>query len=358
MWWRRRKSKTRARGSQAVDREALNALATETFEIDARRLRQYRQAIIRSGDKYRSSVIITPRRLVSLSLLVLVLALAGLVAYVSLRAYRHQDHSPFMANVTRVVPIPAARVGLSFVSYHDYLRELRRYTHYFEVQQELDLSDPANSGILQDLKHRSLRYVVNQVYIDKLAAEHRIRVSDAEIEAELDLLRRQNKLGGNEAETAAVLGEFFGLTIDEYLERTRNILLKQKVVAKLDDRQALSRAEEIHRQAVDGVDFAGLAREHSEHLNSAASQGEYGFWLDLNEQNETPSVLAAVFQTDVGGISPIVQTDAGLEIIKVLEQNNAGQRRAAHISIYFSSEVEILQEIKDRQPAVYYLKLD
>lgn len=357
MWWRR-KSQKPGRRSRRLDREDLDALATETFEIDARRLRQYRQAIIRSGDRYRSSVIITPRRLVSLSLLVLALALAGLVAYVSVRAYRHQAYSPFMVSVTRVVPIPAARVGLTFVSYHDYLKELRRYTHYFEIQQGLDLTDPANNNILQDLKQRSLRHVINQVYINKLAAEHQIRVTDEEIDAEFDLLRQQNKLGGSEAEMAAVLGEFFGLSIDDYLDRIKDELLKQKVVAKLDGRQARERAEAVHRQAVDGADFAALARDHSDDPVSAAIGGEYGFWLDLGEQNEAPAVLAAVFETDVGQVGPVVQTGYRLEIIKVLEENSAGQRRAAHISFYFSSEVEILKEIRDEQPAVYYLQLD
>ena len=359
MWWRWLKSSTARRKSRPADRETLDALATETFEIDARRLRQYRHAIIRSGDKYRSAVIITPRRLVGLSLLVFVLALASLVAYVSVRAYRHQDYSIFMVNVTRVVPIPAARVGLTFISYHDYLSELRRYTHYFEVQQQdVDLSSPEQADFLSDLKHRALHHVVNQVYVDKLAGAHQIEVTDEEIETKFDLLRQQNKLGGNEAETAAVLGEFFGLSIDEYLGRIKDELLRQKVVAKLDARKAQEKAEAIHRQAAEGADFAALARDNSDDIRSAAIGGEYNFWLDLNEQNEAPEVLAAVFTTEVGGVSSIVQTGYRLEIIKVLEENSVGQRRAAHISVYFSSEVEVLKTIKDEQPTVYYLQID
>ena len=356
--WRRRRSKDSKTDPKTVDREVLNALATETFEIDARRLRQYRQAIIRSGDRYRSSVIITPRRLVGLSLLILILALIALIGYVSVRAYRHQDYSQFMANVTRVIPVPVARVDTTFISYRDYLQELRRYTHYFESQQDLDLSDPNNEDILRDLKQRSLRHVVNQVYIDRLASEHKINVSDDEVELEFALLRQQNKLGGNETETAAVLGEFFGMSIDEYLYRIRDELLKQKVVAKLDQRQAQSKAESIRQRALGGEDFAELARANSDDPVSAAIGGEYNFWLDLDEQNETPAVLAAVFETEVGGISSIIQTGYRLEIIKVLEENSEGQRRAAHISVYFSSEVEILKDIKERQPAVYYLHID
>lgn len=356
MWWRRKPKKKV--DPKTVDREVLNALATETFEIDARRLRQYRQEIIRSGDRYRSAVIITPKRLVSLSLLILVLALAALIAYVSVRAYRHQDYSQFMSDVTRIIPAPVARVDTTFISYHEYLQELRRYTHYFESQQDLDLSDPNNEDILRDLKQRSLRHVVNQVYIDRLASEHKISVSDEEVESELALLRQQNKLGGNEAETAAVLGEFFGLSIDEFLDRIRDELLKQKVVAKLDQRQAQSKAESIRQRAVSGDDFAELARLNSDDPVSSAIGGEYNFWLDLDEQNESPAVLAAVFGTEVGGISPIIQTGYRLEIIKVLEENDENQRRAAHISFYFSTEVEILREIKERQPAVYYLHID
>lgn len=356
MWWRRRtKDKI---DPKTVDREVLNSLATETFEVDARRLRQYRHAIIRSGDKYRSSVIITPRRLVGLSLLIMFLAMIGLISYVSVRAYRHQDYSQFMSDVTRVIPVPVARVDTTFISYHEYLQELRRYTHYFESQQDLDLSDPNNDNILRDLKQRSLRHVVNQVYIDRLASEHKIKISDDEVEAELALLRQQNKLGGNEAETAAVLGEFFGLSIDEFLDRIRDELLKQKVVAKLDQRQAQSRAESIRQRAVAGEDFAELAQLNSDDPVSSAIGGEYNFWLDIDEQNETPAVLAAVFETEVGGISPIIQTGYRLEIIKVLEENSEGQRRAAHISFYFSTEVEILRDIKERQPAVYYLHID
>ena len=268
-------------------------------------------------------------------------------------------YSQFTYSVTRILPLPAARIGSTLISYNSYLKELRRYIHYFEVQQQHDLTDPGAAASLLDFKQRSLKHVVNQAYIKKLAAANNIVVTDDELQAEFELLRQQNKLGSNDAVTASVLADFFGMTVDEYLNRVRDELLKQKVIASLDKNQAQATAEAVWRQARQpGADFAQLARDHSDDLVSSAVGGEYGFWLDRSEQNESPKILEAVFSTDVGEVSPIIQTGYRLEIIKVIEDNGEGKRRAAHISFYFSIEAEILRDIKAEQPPVYYLKLE
>ena len=326
--------------------------------IDTRKLDQYRREIIKAGArKYRVAAIITPQKIFVWSLAILLAATLSYIGLVSWLVYGQQSDSDFTYSSTRVLPLPVARVGSHFIGYHDYLTELRRHQHYYSVQQQLNLNQPANSDLLKDIKQQSLQKVVDQVYIDKLARQHQIKVSQDQIQAEFDLLRRQKKLGLNNQETEAILNNFFGITISQYLDQVKNELLRQQVIARLDQSQARKRAESVLQQLRAGADFGQLAGQHSDDLISAANGGDYSYWLDLNQQNEEPRILEAAFATPVGAVSDIIETGYRLEIIKVLEQNDQGQRRAGHISFYYSKPETVMKAIKDRQPVKYYIDL-
>ena len=101
-------------------------------------IEQHRKEVIKDGRKYVYPIINTPKRVVGLSLLVALISGLIFSGYILLQLYRFNSNSDFIYNVTRVIPLPVARVGGQFVPYEDYLFELRRFTHYFESQQSVD----------------------------------------------------------------------------------------------------------------------------------------------------------------------------------------------------------------------------
>jgi parvulin-like peptidyl-prolyl isomerase len=82
---------------------------------------------------------------------------------------------------------------------------------------------------------------------------------------------------------------------------------------------ALRKATDVAtRVAAKGADFAKLARELSEHSESAALGGDMGF---LAESRLLPEVAAAVRPLGVGDITGPIKTALGLHFIKLLDKH-------------------------------------
>ena len=350
-----------------------------SYEIlETKAVEKHRQRIIKQAQKHRLAFISTNQRVVTTSLLVLLCAALFFASFTYWRLYRVQDYSDFSYNVTRVLPLPVARVGSSFVMYEDYLRELRRQVYYFEHQQQIDLSqdDDQNLITLAELKNLAMQRAITRIYVRQLAQEYDIEpVSVAEIDRRLATLKRQNKISKDSA-LEDVLLTYWGLSLSEYRKVVEDIILQEKVTRVLDAHKgfieslevsgddenspqvgdARSRMEEIERRLSLDESFAALARELSEDINTASRGGEYNFLIADNSQQEHPLVVEAIFKTEVGQHSEIIDTGQRLEIVRVLEDGEDGQRRAAHITVFYISLSELLQKIEDEHPPSIYIK--
>ena len=348
------KSQAAKRSGNAPKAKTRNTAAKKlvtTPKITKETIDKYRQEVIRGGRKYSYPIISTPSKIVTLSLLVLTIALLLFMGYVSLRVYRYSDHSNFVYSVTKVIRLPAVWLGSPSlaVNYEDYLLELRRQIHYFQTQQGIDLDSEAGKSLLSEYRQRALQTVIDYAYVKQLAAQHGLSVSTAEVEAELNLLRQQNKLGQTDAEVEAVLDEFWDWSLGDYKRSIKRELLRQKVTLALD-RDAYSRAEFILQRLDTGDSFTDLAQEFSDDTGTAAAGGEYDFWLDVSQQNAHPRVLEAVFATEIGQVTNIVNTGYQLEILKVLEEDDQSRRKVAHISILFADISVAIEQLRQDMP--------
>ena len=87
-----------------------------------------------------------------------------------------------------------------------------------------------------------------------------------------------------------------------------------------DDEQALKKTEKIHREILEGKDFAEMAREHS-HCNSASGGGSLGYV----KRGYMPAEFDTVaFATEKDAVSEVVKTKFGYHIIKVFDKKAAG----------------------------------
>lgn len=333
----------------SIVEEQIPRITNETVE-------QHRQEVIKGGKKYRYPLIHTPKRIVGLSLIVGLVVLLLFSLFTTIRLYRQNSYSDFDYNVTKVLPLPVARVGGTFVQFEDYLFELRRYVNYFETQQNANFDTEEGQANLAAQRERSLNKVIDDVYVAKLARAKGISVSNEEVDAQINLLREQNKLGSGQQALEEVLLDFWGWSIDDYRKSVKQELLRQKVAQAYDD-QAYQRAEEALARAQAGEDFAALAAEYSDDPASAANGGDYGFPLNLEERNEDPNVLKAAFETEIGAVSGIINTGYKLELVKVVDEQD-GQRTAQHISFFFTDISEHINDLKEEQPARVYISID
>ncbi len=89
--------------------------------------------------------------------------------------------------------------------------------------------------------------------------------------------------------------------------------LSQIIVKADGETDPRGRINSLREQAISGADFAALATEHSADPSSV-NGGDIGI---MSEQQLSPSVAAAVFGTEVGGITEVLTVPDGLMIAKV-----------------------------------------
>ena len=101
----------------------------------------------------------------------------------------------------------------------------------------------------------------------------------------------------------------------------RHVLIKADPAADEQTRSiARMKADQVHQRAVNGEDFATLAKELSEDAN-AAQGGDLGFF---EKERMVPAFAEAAFALQPGQISPVVETQFGYHVIKVEERRPAG----------------------------------
>lgn len=330
--------------------EAIQTLPRITSETVA----AHREEVLSSARKYIYPLQHSKHRIVLISASLLAFAAVTFATYCTLALYHFHSDSSFLYRVTQVIPVPVAKAGPHYIAYENYLFELRHYEHYYKTQQAVDFGSQSGKQQLEAFKKQALQQVIDAAYVKQLAAEHKVSVSDQEVNDEITLVRAQNRLGSNDRVFEGVLKEFWGWSVDDFKRELKTQLLAQKVVSVLDT-STHQRAEAALKQLQQGADFAALAGQVSEETASKANGGNFGVTIDKNSQNLPPQTINALFGLQVGQISGIVNIGYGLEIDK-LAANDNGKLQAAHIVFNFKNINEYLAPLKQTQKIHSFIK--
>ena len=316
---------------------------------------EHREEMLHSARKFIYPLQHTRRSIVKVSVSLFVVLLVLFVGFVLVSLYKLQSSSAFTYGVTRVVPLPVAKVGSSWVSYESYLFELRHYKHYYETQQQVDFTTQSGHDQLQTFKKQAMDQVVNDAYVKQLAIKNNVSVSNQEVDDAVRMLRDQNRLGNNDQEFADVLKEFWGWSIDDFRRELRQQLLAQKVVAALDTATA-DKAREANAALQSGMDFAAAAKQYSDDVATRDGGGEYPFTIDRNSRDLAPKVVDELFKLQPNQVSGVIDTGYTLEIVKVIAVSD-GKVRAAHISKNYRGIDSFIKPLHDGKPPKRFIKV-
>lgn len=323
--------------------EAISNLPRITNETVA----EHREEVLSSARKYIYPLQHSLHRIVIISTAIFVLLVVGFFVYCTLALYKFNSTSTFIYRVTQVIPFPVAKAGSHWVSYENYLFELRHYMHYYQTQQKVDFNSTSGKQQLDAFRKVALKSVIDHAYVKQLASQQKVSVSEAELNEEVTLLRNQNRLGGSEEVFEDVLHEFWGWSLDDFERELKSQMLAQKVVAKMDVKTN-QRAQDVLKELNNGMDFAEAAKKFSDDANTKDSGGVWGFAIDKNNRDLSPQVIDALFKLKTGQYSTTVETPQGLEIVKVREVNGASVR-ASHIFFQFEGADTYLDPIKSEK---------
>lgn len=338
----------RSKSKKTIETSGAPRITNETVA-------EHRDEVLSSARKYIYPLQHSRHRIVTISIVIFVLAVVAFFSYTLLALYRFHATSTFMYRVTQVIPFPVAKAGPSYVAYENYLFEVRRYSHYYQTQQEVDFSTKAGKSQLEDFQKRALEGVINDAYVKQLAKKNNVSVSRADVNGQIALLRNQNRLGGSDQVFEDVLKEFWGWSVDDFRRELSKQLLAQKVVSKLDT-EAHTRADTYVSQLRGGADFAELAKQNSEDQTTKANGGEYGVTIEKSNRDIQPKVLDELFKLQLGQTSGVIETPTGLEIVKVIENNN-GKIRAAHIFVAFKPINTYVDPLKNEKKPRRFISL-
>lgn len=343
--------KLRRKSPDAKINQAIENLPRITNETVA----EHREEMLSSARKFIYPLNHSRRSIVKVSVALFIVGLIVFLSYVLLALYRFQSSSTFIYGVTKVLPLPAARAGGGWISYENYLFELRHLKHYYETQQEVNFTTESGRAQLEDFRRQAMDQAINDAYVKQLARSNNVKLASAEVDDAVRLLREQNRLGNSDEEFADVLKEFWGWKVDDFRRELRQQLLAQKVVAVLDT-AAGDRIRIAQAQLQQGTDFAAVARQYSDDAGTKESGGEYPFLIDKSNRDIAPKVVEALLAMQPNQTSEIIDTGYTLEIVRVLSSDN-GKIRAAHISSTYKPVTEFIKPLKDKSPPKRFIKV-
>lgn len=295
------------------------------------------------------------RYIVLFSTILFVLAIVGFFTYSTLALYRYQTTSNFMYRVTQVLPFPVARSGGMFIAYENYLFELRHYIHYYESQQGIDFDTDVGSQQLDEFRRRALEKVINDAYIRRIAEEQGISVSPQEIEEQIAMVQRQDRLGNSNEMFEAVLRDFFDWSVDDFRRNLKQQLLAQKLVSALDT-ETHETAQQAYAALESGVDFSEVVAEYSQDPATVEQGGEFGFDITRTSRDIAPRTVDALFDLEEGEYSEVIDIGYALQVVRLLERDG-DTVRAAHILLPLKDIDAYINEAKEREPVRVYITL-
>ncbi len=317
-------------------------------------LAEHREKVLAGGRKFKYPVQYARHKLVFNAIIISVAAIILLVALGWYLLYPAQNTSDFMYRVTRVVPVPVASIEGKSVRYSDYLTKYRSSVHFLVEKNGLDVNSDDGKRQLEFTKSQAMNDAVADAYAEKLAAEQKITVTDAELE---EYIKRQQQSESNEvSETTynAIILDYYGWSPDEYRHAMKSKLLRQKVSFAIDNKSR-EVAEEVKRQLAAGAsDFQKVATAINEKEGANTTYAMPATLVPRANKDYGLAEEAAKLQN--GQVSPVfeLKNGEGLAMVRLISSNET-QLRYEYIVIPLREFDKQVKEAEDNGSVSMYI---
>ncbi len=244
---------------------------------------------------------------------------------VGVAIYGFDSNHDFVKKVARYVPYPATLVGTSSVSFYEYLDATYHAEYYY---------DRTEVEPVEDYQEKIMDSLINRRIIEAQAKKYAIKVSNEEIDTQLE--QEMEQFGGKE-KAEEVLLDLYDYKLKDIKEliyvKMLEDRLREKVPVKvhamhiliqLDEKadskktkQAQAKADDIYAKIDKGEDFAELAKKYSEDTTTKDQGGDLGFFEKGQFVEEFEKIT---FDLKEGKVAKPVRTKYGFHIIKVEER--------------------------------------
>lgn len=243
------------------------------------------------------------------------------------------------------------------------------------IDNELLLQRAEKEGLLAsdadvDARFNELKVTYTQEQFQKLLDQRKMSVADlkAQIRRELSVQKLRNKeIGSHISISDTDVAAFYNANKASYnLPETRVHLSQILVTSSPDpnisnlkndkaqnDQQARNKIQMIDLRVRQGEDFAMLAQNYSEDA-SAANGGDYGFVPESALDKANPELRKMILAMTPGQVSPVIHTQEGYRIIKLISKEPAGQRELSDPRVQEEIRQGLFQQKEQVLTAAFY----
>mgnify|MGYP000094051227 CR=1 FL=1 len=325
--------------------------AAKPTRITNETVAEHRERILAGGRRFKYPVQYTKHRLV---LTALAIGFAVLTLFLGVSwwlLYKAQTTDEFYYRITRVVPLPVARVDGDYVRYGDYLLNYKMSETYLNTAEKANEAQYAGGGdnesVYDFYKAQAMQNAVTDTYAQKLADRYDIEITDERIDEAIKALI-QTSSGQADISQDVIdrsVEQLYGLSPSENRYYLRESLLRQTVAYEVD---------EVARKATDEIkkifdkdptrDFEVIARQYAK---SADAQVLTSGWVNRDNKDGGLAVAASDLKSGeiTGPIKPL--SGDGYYFVKLLDTNSDGEINYQFIKVplkEFSRQIESLKE--------------
>ena len=241
--------------------EKLRSKKKASGRITDANIEERREEVIARGKKFKYPFQYAKHRLVIITVIIGVVALATFSVVGWLQLYQFQNMSDIVYRFTKVIPMPVAEIDGTHVRYSDYLMLYRSSVQAIENQQGKLTDSEEDTLIKNQYKRQALDNAIQYAYALKLADELDIKITDEQID---EVAREHRTVDGVERSDSAfqeIIFHNFGLSVSEY-KRLLMLSLTKKEVSERVDTNATNLSNEVKELIASGDgDLAVVANE-------------------------------------------------------------------------------------------------
>lgn len=265
-------------------------------------IEEHRRSILAQGRKLKYPFQYSKKRMLVITFIMAGLAIIAIGLFLHNGLYRQQQTSNLFYSATKLFPVWVARVDGEPVRYQDYLRRIRADIFYYVNKEGRSFASEEGKHELNFHKRNNLNATIRAAYVAKLAREQHIELSAEQIDQRIAEMRQAD--GASKDDLAATLANYYGWTIDDFRVTTRDQLLEQRLVYKIDS-AARDKANKVADAIKSGQDFAKLAEKFSD---DEATNKAGGRVVTQTNTSDPTGIVKRVQQLQPGQTTGIEQT--------------------------------------------------
>lgn len=320
--------------------------APTSLRITNDNISEHREDILAKGRKLKYPMQYSKKRLIVISIVVVVAAVTTFGLWLNNALYKQQQTGDFFFSVTKILPLNVASVDGQPVRYQDYLRRLRADVHYYLNHEHRSFNSDEGEVELNYHKRKDLDVAEKAAYVEYLAEQNDISVNMDEVDAEITAMREAN--GETEEGLISTLESYYGWSMSDYRLTTHDQMLEQAVSYAIDN-EAKETADEVLERLQAGADFSVVAGNGTSG-NTTQQTGSVSSAQTLPNVQNGGTITAKTTDQDPTGVVQAVSK------LSVGELTEVGRMRSNNTNYYYIARLDA-KDGEDIQYSLILIKL-